>query len=114
VTALALTVLVLIGGSPWLCICCCKRRKRTKIRKKTKYTILDNMDDQERMELRPKYGIKHRSTEHNSSLMVSESEFDSDQDTIFSRERMERGNPKVSMNGSLRNGASFSYCSKDR
>uniref|UniRef100_F1RUE2 KIAA0319 n=1 Tax=Sus scrofa TaxID=9823 RepID=F1RUE2_PIG len=59
-------------------------------------------------------GIKHRSTEHNSSLMVSESEFDSDQDTIFSRERMERGNPKVSMNGSLRNGAAFSYCSKDR
>lgn len=32
------------------------RRKRTKIRKKTKYTILDNMDEQERMELRPKYG----------------------------------------------------------
>lgn len=31
-------------------------RKRTKIRKKTKYTILDNIDEQERMELRPKYG----------------------------------------------------------
>uniref|UniRef100_A0A8C3WE71 KIAA0319 n=1 Tax=Catagonus wagneri TaxID=51154 RepID=A0A8C3WE71_9CETA len=59
-------------------------------------------------------GIKHRSTEHNSSLMVSESEFDSDQDTIFSRERMERGYPKVSVNGSLRNGTPFSYCSKDR
>ncbi|XP_065740701.1 dyslexia-associated protein KIAA0319 homolog isoform X2 [Phocoena phocoena] len=114
VTTLALTLVVLTGGLTWLCICCCKRRKRTKIRKKTKYTILDNMDDQERMELRPKYGIKHRSTEHNSSLMVSESEFDSDQDTIFSRDRMERGNPKVSMNGSIRNGASFSYCSKDR
>ncbi|XP_058411141.1 dyslexia-associated protein KIAA0319 homolog isoform X5 [Diceros bicornis minor] len=114
VTVLALTLVMLTGGLTWLCICCCKRRKRTKIRKKTKYTILDNMDDQERMELRPKYGIKHRSTEHNSSLMVSESEFDSDQDTIFSRERMERGNPKVSMNGSLRNGASFSCCSKDR
>ncbi|XP_061050858.1 dyslexia-associated protein KIAA0319 homolog isoform X1 [Eubalaena glacialis] len=114
VTTLAVTLVVLTGGLTWLCICCCKRRKRTKIRKKTKYTILDNMDDQERMELRPKYGIKHRSTEHNSSLMVSESEFDSDQDTIFSRERMERGNPKVSMNGSIRNGACFSYCSKDR
>ncbi|XP_065768403.1 dyslexia-associated protein KIAA0319 homolog isoform X1 [Muntiacus reevesi] len=114
VTILTLALILLTGGLTWLCICCCKRRKRTKIRKKTKYTILDNMDDQERMELRPKYGIKHRSTEHNSSLMVSESEFDSDQDTIFSRERMERGNPKVSMNGSIRNGASFSYCSKDR
>ncbi|XP_037374831.1 dyslexia-associated protein KIAA0319 homolog isoform X2 [Talpa occidentalis] len=114
VTVLVLTLLVLTGVLTWLCICCCKRRKRTKIRKKTRYTILDNMDDQERMELRPKYGIKHRSTEHNSSLMVSESELDSDQDTIFSRERMERGNPKVSMNGSIRNGTSFSYCSKDR
>ncbi|XP_032717659.1 dyslexia-associated protein KIAA0319 homolog [Lontra canadensis] len=113
VAALALTVLGLTGGVPWLCLYC-RRRKRTKIRKKTKYTILDSVDEQERMELRPKRGIKHRSTEHNSSLMVSESEFDSDQDTIFSRERMERGNPKVSMNGSLRNGAPFSYCSKDR
>ncbi|XP_073938875.1 dyslexia-associated protein KIAA0319 homolog isoform X2 [Castor canadensis] len=114
VTALALTLITLTGGLTWFCICCCKRRKRTKIRKKTKYTILDNMDEQERMELRPKYGIKHRSTEHNSSLMVSESEFDSDQDTIFSRERMDRGNPKISLNGSIRNGDSFSYCSKDR
>nr|XP_023411463.1 dyslexia-associated protein KIAA0319 homolog [Loxodonta africana] len=114
VAMLAFTLTGLTGGLTWLCICCCKRQKRTKIRKKTKYTILDNMDEQERMELRPKYGIKHRSTEHNSSLMVSESEFDSDQDTIFSREKMERGNPKVSMNGSVQNGASFSYCAKDR
>uniref|UniRef100_A0A7M4E8X9 KIAA0319 n=1 Tax=Crocodylus porosus TaxID=8502 RepID=A0A7M4E8X9_CROPO len=89
-------------------------RKRTKIRKKTKYTILDNIDDQERMELRPKYGIKHRSTEHNSSLMVSESEFDSDQDTIFSREKIEGENPKNIMNGSIKNGVSFNYSAKDR
>ncbi|XP_059255542.1 dyslexia-associated protein KIAA0319 homolog isoform X2 [Mustela nigripes] len=113
VAALALTVLGLTGGMPWLCLYC-RRRKRIKIRKKTKYTILDSVDEQESMELRPKRGIKHRSTEHNSSLMVSESEFDSDQDTIFSEERMERGNPKVSVNGSLRHGAPFSYCSKDR
>uniref|UniRef100_G1SDT5 KIAA0319 n=1 Tax=Oryctolagus cuniculus TaxID=9986 RepID=G1SDT5_RABIT len=114
VTALACLLTVMAGGLTRVCICCCKRRKRTKIRKKTKYTILDNMDEQERMELRPKYGMKHRGTEHSSSLMVSESDFDSDQDTIFSRERMERGNPKVSMNGSVRNGVSFGYCSKDR
>ncbi|XP_040611667.1 dyslexia-associated protein KIAA0319 homolog isoform X2 [Mesocricetus auratus] len=114
VAALALTLTVLTGAASWLCICCCRRRKRTKIRKKTKYTILDNMDEQERMELRPKYGIKHRSTEHNSSLMVSESEFESDQDTLFSRERMERGILKGSLNGSARNGDSFSYCAKDR
>uniref|UniRef100_A0A8C9G5U9 KIAA0319 n=1 Tax=Pavo cristatus TaxID=9049 RepID=A0A8C9G5U9_PAVCR len=115
VTLSAFITIVVMIGLAWFCICCCKRdKKRTKIRKKTKYTILDNIDEQERMELRPKYGIKHRSTEHNSSLMVSESEFDSDQDTIFSRERIERENPKTLMNGSVRNGVSFNYSSKDR
>ncbi|XP_072184984.1 dyslexia-associated protein KIAA0319 homolog isoform X4 [Excalfactoria chinensis] len=114
VTLSAFITIVVMIGLAWFCICCCKSRKRTKIRKKTKYTILDNIDEQERMELRPKYGIKHRSTEHNSSLMVSESEFDSDQDTIFSRERIERENPKTLMNGSIRNGVSFNYSSKDR
>lgn len=114
VTLSAFITIVVMIGLAWFCICFCKSRKRTKIRKKTKYTILDNIDEQERMELRPKYGIKHRSTEHNSSLMVSESEFDSDQDTIFSRERIERENPKTLMNGSIRNGVSFNYSSKDR
>ncbi|NWX41005.1 K0319 protein, partial [Steatornis caripensis] len=114
VTVSVFILIVVMVGLAWFCIYCCKSRKRTKIRKKTKYTILDNIDEQERMELRPKYGIKHRSTEHNSSLMVSESEFDSDQDTIFSREKIERDNPKTLMNGSIRNGVSFSYSSKDR
>ncbi|NXH14551.1 K0319 protein, partial [Bucco capensis] len=114
VTVSVFILIVVMVGLGWFCICCCKSRKRTKIRKKTKYTILDNIDEQERMELRPKYGIKHRSTEHNSSLMVSESEFDSDQDTIFSREKIERENPKTLTNGSIRNGVSFNYSSKDR
>lgn len=59
-------------------------------------------------------GIKHRSTEHNSSLMVSESEFESDQDTIFSREKVERENSRNLMNSDMKNGVSFSYSSKDR
>ncbi|XP_035019703.2 dyslexia-associated protein KIAA0319 homolog isoform X2 [Hippoglossus stenolepis] len=85
-----LTSFLLMGvilSVSWTFICCCKRRRQTKVRRKTKYTILDNMDEQERVELRPKFSIKHRSTEHNSSLMMSESELDSDQDTIFSRDR---------------------------
>ncbi|NWH93882.1 K0319 protein, partial [Aegithalos caudatus] len=114
VTVSVFILIVVMVGLAWFCICCCKSRKRTKIRKKTKYTILDNIDEQERMELRPKYGIKHRSTEHNSSLMVSESEFDSDQDTIFSREKIERENARTLINGSIRNGVSFNYSSKDR
>ncbi|KAM4687319.1 dyslexia-associated protein KIAA0319-like isoform 2-T2 [Discoglossus pictus] len=113
VTVLTFTSVALLMGLTWVCICCCKR-KRTKIRKKTKYTILDNIDEQERMELRPKYGIKHRSTEHNSSLMVSESEFESDQDTIFSREKVDRDNPKNISCGALRNGTPFNFSSKCR
>ncbi|XP_062254876.1 dyslexia-associated protein KIAA0319 [Platichthys flesus] len=94
-----LTSVLLMGvilSVSWTFICCCKRRRTTKVRRKTKYTILDNMDEQERMELRPKFSIKHRSTEHNSSLMMSESELDSDQDTIFSRDRPVRSRNQLS------------------
>lgn len=31
------------------------RRRQTRVRRKTKYTMLDNMDLQERVELRPKF-----------------------------------------------------------
>uniref|UniRef100_A0AAY4BC18 MANSC domain-containing protein n=1 Tax=Denticeps clupeoides TaxID=299321 RepID=A0AAY4BC18_9TELE len=96
---------VLIVSVSWACFCCCKRSRRTKVRKKTKYTILDNMDEQERMELRPKYYIKHRSTEHNSSLMMSESEFESEQDTLFGHERSER--PRNRCTG--KNGDAFNF-----
>ncbi|CAL8249817.1 unnamed protein product [Boreogadus saida] len=81
----SLLALVLVLTLSWSLVCCCRRRKRSKPRKKTKYTILDDMDDQERLELRPKHGLKHRSTEHASSLMMSESEPDSEPDALFSR-----------------------------
>lgn len=51
-------------------------------------------------------GIKHRSTEHNSSLMMSESELDSDQDTIFSRDRPVRSRNRLSAQA-IRNGNAF-------
>ncbi|XP_031735486.1 dyslexia-associated protein KIAA0319 homolog isoform X2 [Anarrhichthys ocellatus] len=99
-------LVVFILSITWTFICCCRRRRQTKVRKKTKYTILDNMDDQERVELRPKFSIKHRSTEHNSSLMMSESELDSDQDTVFSRDRPVRSRNRVSTHAA-RNGNAF-------
>uniref|UniRef100_A0A3B4X1W9 KIAA0319 n=1 Tax=Seriola lalandi dorsalis TaxID=1841481 RepID=A0A3B4X1W9_SERLL len=98
-------LMVFILSVSWTFICCCKRQ--TKVRKKTKYTILDNMDEQERVELRPKFSIKHRSTEHNSSLMMSESELDSDQDTIFSRDRPIRSRNRLNAQ------AAHLYQSKD-
>ncbi|XP_023820449.1 dyslexia-associated protein KIAA0319 homolog isoform X2 [Oryzias latipes] len=61
---------------------CCRRRSQA--RKRAKYAVLNDMDEQERLELRPRFSVKHRSTEHNCSLMMSESELDSDQDAAFS------------------------------
>ncbi|KAG9276145.1 dyslexia-associated protein [Astyanax mexicanus] len=103
VTICCLVVVIFLVSTSWAW---CKRGRRTKVRKKTKYTILDNMDEQERMELRPKYNIKHRSTKHNSSLMMSESEFDSEQDTVFSYERTDRARNRV--NGAITNGDAYS------
>ncbi|KAI4873982.1 hypothetical protein NFI96_032060, partial [Prochilodus magdalenae] len=103
VTICCIVVVIFLVSTSWAW---CKRGRRTKVRKKTKYTILDNVDEQERMELRPKYNIKHRSTEHNSSLMMSESEFDSEQDTIFSYERTDRARNR--MNGAMSNGDAYS------
>uniref|UniRef100_A0A1A8F437 KIAA0319 n=1 Tax=Nothobranchius korthausae TaxID=1143690 RepID=A0A1A8F437_9TELE len=80
-------LMISILSLSWTFICCSRRGRRAKGRRRTRYTILDDMDEQERLELRPKFSIKHRSTEHNSSLMMSESELDSEQDTIFSRNR---------------------------
>lgn len=82
------------------------------------------MDEQERVELRPRFSesragsdrlpvvtfvseeaafvcadIKHRSTDHNSSLMMSESELDSDQDTVFSRDRPVRSRNRLGAPG---------------
>ncbi|XP_062848175.1 dyslexia-associated protein KIAA0319 [Trichomycterus rosablanca] len=102
VTICCIVVIIFLVSTSWAW---CKRGRRSKIRKKTKYTMLDNMDE-ERMELRPKYNIKHRSTEHNSSLMMSESEFDSEQDTIFSNERTDRARHRV--NGATTNGDTYS------
>ncbi|XP_041843666.1 dyslexia-associated protein KIAA0319 isoform X2 [Melanotaenia boesemani] len=99
-------LMIFILTLSWTFICCCRRRQQTKSRKKTKYTILDNMDEQERVELRPRFSIKHRSTEHNSSLMMSESELDSDQDTVFSRDRPVRSRNRISAQAA-RNGNAF-------
>ncbi|KAI7806175.1 dyslexia-associated protein KIAA0319 isoform X1 [Triplophysa rosa] len=108
VTISCLVTVMFFLSVSWVCICCCKRGRRTKVRKKTKYTILDNMDEQERMELQPKYNIKHKSTEHNSCLMMSESELDSEQENIFNYTRSDKARNRA--NGAVRNGDAFSLC----
>uniref|UniRef100_A0A3B3ZL95 PKD/Chitinase domain-containing protein n=1 Tax=Periophthalmus magnuspinnatus TaxID=409849 RepID=A0A3B3ZL95_9GOBI len=88
-------LVLLILSATWTFMCCCRRKRPSRVRRKTRYTILDNVDEQERVELRPKFSLKHRSTEHNSSLMMSESEL-SDQD--FSRDPPLRNRTKPGVN----------------
>ncbi|KAK7886736.1 hypothetical protein WMY93_026357 [Mugilogobius chulae] len=89
-------LVLVILSAVWTFMCCCRRKRQSRVRRKTRYTILDNVDEQERVELRPRFSLKHRSTEHNSSLMMSESEL-SDQD--FSREPLRsRNRTKNSLN----------------
>ncbi|XP_055019307.1 dyslexia-associated protein KIAA0319 homolog [Boleophthalmus pectinirostris] len=88
-------LVLLILSAAWTFMCCCRRKRPSRVRRKTRYTILDNVDEQERVELRPKFSLKHRSTEHNSSLMMSESEL-SDQD--FNRDPPLRNRTKQGLN----------------
>ncbi|XP_061573824.1 dyslexia-associated protein KIAA0319-like [Cololabis saira] len=105
VSSFVLVVFILSAG--WTFVCCCRRSRDPRLRRKTKYSILDNMDEE--LELRPRFSIKHRSTEHNSSLMMSESELDSDQDSVFSRDRPGPGPGRLKNRGGgpARNGNAF-------
>ncbi|XP_017295296.1 dyslexia-associated protein KIAA0319 homolog [Kryptolebias marmoratus] len=97
-------LMILILTLSWAFICCSRRRNQNKGRRRTRYTILDDMDEQERLELRPRFSIKHRSTEQNSSLMMSESELDSEQDSVLSRLGRGKNRTRTQM---ARNGIAF-------
>ncbi|CAL9706347.1 unnamed protein product [Knipowitschia caucasica] len=86
-------LVLLILTAAWTFMCCCRKRRPSRVRRKTRYTILDNVDEQERVELRPRFSLKHRSTEHNSSLMMSESELSEDfcREPLRSRTRTKPG-----------------------
>ncbi|NWR36766.1 K319L protein, partial [Tachuris rubrigastra] len=96
-------IVVALGISSWMVICCCKRRKG-KSKRKSKYKILD-ATDQESLELKPnpKAGGRQKAQILNTSLMHSESELDSDE-AIFTWPDREKGKLLRSQNGSLRNG----------
>uniref|UniRef100_A0A8C6X5C4 KIAA0319 like n=1 Tax=Naja naja TaxID=35670 RepID=A0A8C6X5C4_NAJNA len=72
-------ILVSLGIFSWVVVCCCKKKKG-KLKRKSKYKILD-ATDQESLELKPnsKAGSKQKSQAQNTSLMHSESELDSDE-----------------------------------
>lgn len=97
-------ILVTLGILSWAVVCCCKRRKG-KLKRKSKYKMLDATDDQESIELKPnsKGGGKLKAQILTTSLMHSESELDSDE-AIFTWPDREKGSLLRNQNGALRNG----------
>ncbi|XP_073419107.1 dyslexia-associated protein KIAA0319-like protein homolog isoform X2 [Dendrobates tinctorius] len=95
---------VALGLLVWCTICCC-RRKKGKLKRKSRYKMLEATDDQESMELKSsiKTGVKLKPTVQNTSLMHSESELDSD-DNAYTWSDREKGKLLRPQNGSLRNG----------
>ncbi|XP_069478696.1 dyslexia-associated protein KIAA0319-like protein homolog [Ambystoma mexicanum] len=97
-------IVVTLGILSWTVFCCCKRRKG-KLKRKSKYKMLDATDDQESMELKlnTKGGGKLKAPVLTTSLMHSESEVDSDE-AIFTWPDREKGKLLRNQNGALRNG----------
>ncbi|XP_069751765.1 dyslexia-associated protein KIAA0319-like protein isoform X3 [Narcine bancroftii] len=100
----AFVILVSIGILVWMIHCFCKRRKG-KLRRKSRYKILDATDDHESLEFKTtsKPVGRLKAPAQNTSLMVSESELDSDEG-IFTWPDREKGNLLPNQNGSIHNG----------
>ncbi|KAK7091316.1 hypothetical protein V1264_009012 [Littorina saxatilis] len=86
--------LIIVGAivGVWGMICMCRsKRCRMKTRKRHRYSLLreaEDEDDQNKMELMPKSKIQ------NSSVMISESDFSSEEETIFVNSKPANGHSK--------------------
>ncbi|KAG9279859.1 hypothetical protein AMEX_G5420 [Astyanax mexicanus] len=105
VTIASFMIVVAIAAVIWGMVCCCNRRKG-KVRRKSRYKMLDG-DDQDIMELHPPRAgrLKPGPAPTSSALMHSDSDLDSDdgQAGVPWTDR-ERGHLLKPQNGSLRNG----------
>ncbi|XP_078094030.1 dyslexia-associated protein KIAA0319-like protein isoform X2 [Mustelus asterias] len=110
----AFVILVAIGILVWMVLCFCKRRKG-KPRRKSRYKILDATDDHESLELKSnsKPVGRLKAPAQNTSLMVSESELDSDE-AIFTWPDREKGKLLRNQNGSIHNGQVIQKTKKQR
>ncbi|XP_072890479.1 dyslexia-associated protein KIAA0319-like protein isoform X2 [Hemitrygon akajei] len=110
----AFVILVSIGILLWMVHCFCKRRKG-KPRRKSRYKILDATDDHESMEFKitSKPVGRLKVPAQNTSLMISESELDSDE-AFFTWPDREKGKLLQNQNGSIHNGQVVQKCKKQR
>lgn len=114
VTISSFVIMVAFGILSWTVVCCCKRRKG-KPKRKSKYKILNAMDDLESIELKQnaKGGLRLKTPVQNTSLMHSESEPDSDE-AIFTWPDREKGKLLRHQNGSVCNGQAQPKMKKTR
>ncbi|KAG9355595.1 hypothetical protein JZ751_000433 [Albula glossodonta] len=105
VTIASFMIVVAIGTVVWGMVCCCHRRK-SRMRRKSRYKMLE-ADEQDSLELQPPRAgrLKPVTVPSSSSLMRSDSDLDSDDaqggSTWTERERGQLLRPQ---NGALRNG----------
>uniref|UniRef100_A0A671LMV2 Dyslexia-associated protein KIAA0319-like protein n=1 Tax=Sinocyclocheilus anshuiensis TaxID=1608454 RepID=A0A671LMV2_9TELE len=106
VTIASFMIVVAIATVIWGIVCCCRNRRKSKVRRKSRYKMLEG-DDQESLELQlPRPGrLKPVPAPTSSALMHSDSDLESDdgQAGIPWSDR-ERGKLLPPQNGSLRNG----------
>uniref|UniRef100_A0A8C1UP80 Si:ch211-193k19.1 n=1 Tax=Cyprinus carpio TaxID=7962 RepID=A0A8C1UP80_CYPCA len=110
VTIASFMIVVAMATVIWGIVCCCRSRRKSKVRRKSRYKMLEG-DDQETLELQsypcliPPGRMKPVPAPKSSALMHSDSDLESDdgQAGIPWSDR-ERGKLLPPQNGSLRNG----------
>ncbi|XP_046548789.1 dyslexia-associated protein KIAA0319-like protein [Haliotis rubra] len=100
VVIVCFVIVVSIAGGTWGIICCLRSKRtyrcRWKSRKRHRYSLLREVDDEEdknKLELMPKGKIQ------NSSVMISESDFSSEEETLFVNSKKPNGHIQKPLNG---------------
>uniref|UniRef100_UPI00358E6D03 dyslexia-associated protein KIAA0319-like protein homolog isoform X2 n=1 Tax=Myxine glutinosa TaxID=7769 RepID=UPI00358E6D03 len=102
-TLTSFLVLVSLALLAWLVLCCCHKMKK-QTRRRVRYTVLSTEEDAEAMEMQSSHrGPKKPRPIQANSIMMSDSDLDSDQETLFSRNGLERKKLLVQPNGSVPN-----------
>ncbi|XP_064651810.1 dyslexia-associated protein KIAA0319-like protein isoform X2 [Lineus longissimus] len=85
VIIVAFLIVVALGAFFWSIVCLIRRYRRMRPRKRHRYQLLEEFDDKNSMSMKPKGKMQ------NSSLMVSESDATSDEETIFVNSKKANG-----------------------
>ncbi|XP_012934806.1 dyslexia-associated protein KIAA0319 [Aplysia californica] len=109
VVIICFIVVVTLVSSVWAVVCCCTSKRcklKLKGRRRHRYSLLRDTEedrDKDKIEMTSKGKIQ------NSSVMISESELSSDEETLFISSKK---TPSCGVNGKLSNGTKSGHRSK--